>query len=338
MANAARNVVAASVAAPGAAMPISANTVAPTPVAATALPGKRRRATTTVAPVGRFRLLVHECAFVALYAAVVARLAGVGTGAAWHEASLWLTLAAVSLALAWIGERTRTTSAWRARLAAYVVLMNVAYARLATVFALTGGGRRDAALRRADTALFGGPVPHLLDAAQRPLVSDVLSGCYLLLFPYLIVACLRHVARWRVAPRESVRFYEGLFTVYALGFVGYLLVPAEGMWLAGSREFAHPIVGGWLTTINARVVAAGSNRIDAFPSLHVAVSAFILGFDRRHASRWARVAALPVLGLWLSTVYLRYHYGVDVIAGFATAVIGLAVAFRRDSEHVDALP
>ena len=282
-----------------------------------------------------FRLLVHERAFVALYGAVVVRLAVIGTSAAWHEASWWLALTAASIALAWWCEWTPTAAAWRVRLAAYLLLMNVAYVRLATVFAVAGGPRRDAARRHRDTVIFGAPLPLLFDRMDSPILSELLSGCYLLLFPYLVVACLRHAARWRTAPRDTVRFYEGLFTVYAIGFVGYLLVPAQGMWLDAPAAFAHPISGGWLTALDARVIAAGSSRVDVFPSLHVAVSAFILAFDGHHAPRWARCAVLPTLGLWLSTVYLRYHYGVDIVAGFATAAIGLALAFRRPP--VDAL-
>lgn len=283
-------------------------------------------------------LLAHERAFVALYAIVVVRLAVVGTAAAWHEASWWLALAAASIALAWLPRRRPSATAWRVRLAGYLVLMNLAYFRLATVFAVTGGVRRDAALRRVDTTLFGAPLPLLFDGPHSPLLGDLLSGCYLLLFPYLAVACLRHVARWRIAPRDAVRFHEGLFTVYAIGFVGYLFVPAQGMWLDAPAAFAHPIGGGWLTALNARVVAAGSNRVDVFPSLHVAVSAFVLAFDRRTARWRARRYALPALGLWLSTVYLRYHYGVDVVAGFATATVGLAVAFRRSVDGADPHP
>ena len=296
--------------------------------AGTAAP-RVRRAVPSRARSSSLRLLVHERAFVALYAAVVVRLVATGTRAAWHEASWWLALAAASVAVAWAAEQTRSAGAWRVRLGAYVVLMNVAYFRLARVFAATGGVRFDAVLRRADSALFGAPAPTVVDRWHAPLLSDALSACYLLLFPLLIVACARHVVRWRRAPGESVRFHEGLFTVYAIGFIGYLLVPAQGMWFDAPGAFAHPVVGGWLTALNARLVAAGSNRVDVFPSLHVAVSAFILGFDRRTAPWRARLFAVPALGLWLSTVYLGYHYGVDVVAGLATAAIGLAVAFRR---------
>jgi membrane-associated phospholipid phosphatase len=69
----------------------------------------------------------------------------------------------------------------------------------------------------------------------------------------------------------------------------------------------------------------GTNGADVFPSLHCAVSAFILGFDARHDPRAFRRWMLPVIGLWLSTIYLRFHYFVDVAAGFALAALALIV-------------
>jgi membrane-associated phospholipid phosphatase len=97
------------------------------------------------------------------------------------------------------------------------------------------------------------------------------------------------------------------------------------------EAFNHPLTGGWLTHFNDVVVRRGSNRVDVFPSLHVAVSAFILGFDRRFATWRYRLYLVPAVGLWVSTIYLRFHYGVDVLGGFALAAFGLWVAFRADA-------
>jgi membrane-associated phospholipid phosphatase len=102
------------------------------------------------------------------------------------------------------------------------------------------------------------------------------------------------------------------------------------------NAFHYPIAGGWMTALNQAVVAHGSNRVDVFPSLHVAVSAFILLFDRRFAVWRYRVYLPAAIGLWISTLYLRFHYGVDVIAGALLAITGLRMAFaiaaRRRAE------
>ena len=45
----------------------------------------------------------------------------------------------------------------------------------------------------------------------------------------------------------------------------------------------------------------------------------LLFFDRRHSPERFRRLVVPVAILWISTIYLRYHYFVDVLAGFALA-------------------
>ena len=81
------------------------------------------------------------------------------------------------------------------------------------------------------------------------------------------------------------------------------------------------------------MVLEGSNRVDVWPSLHCAVSAFILGFAWRHHRREFWWLAAPVAGLWLSTIYLRYHYLVDIACGFALAALAARMAARLARDH-----
>ena len=102
---------------------------------------------------------------------------------------------------------------------------------------------------------------------------------------------------------------EGLEVTVLLG-----LTILTGALLAPRVRLALPLVNG------------GSNGVDVFPSIHVAVSAYLLGFDARHYPGRFRRMLLPVALLWLSTLYLRYHYLVDAAAGLLLAAVGLAVA------------
>ena len=125
------------------------------------------------------------------------------------------------------------------------------------------------------------------------------------------------------------KFWSGFFAIYGLGFLGYLLVPAVGPHLApGLAECFAPFHGA-ITDVNARIVLGGSNRVDCFPSLHCAVSSYILFFDLRHR-RWRFwLYLIPCVGLWVSTLYLRYHYFVDLVAGFALSAAALWFVHRR---------
>jgi len=66
----------------------------------------------------------------------------------------------------------------------------------------------------------------------------------------------------------------------------------------------------------------------AFPSSHVAVALCTLYFSFRYLRRIRWVHAACVLLLCLSTVYGRYHYALDVIAGGMTAALLIPLGNR----------
>jgi hypothetical protein len=275
----------------------------------------------------QLRLLPHELAWAALFAVVGTRLIVVaGLGA---TTLLWWTLALLAAIPIVLAHRLPSVATWRVRLLAWLAVMNAAYALMGRVVAALGDARHDALLQRLDTLLFGAPLPLYLDGlASHPALVEALSACYFALFPYIALSCVRYALRVADERPVAQAFYSGIFTVYAIGFLGYFLLPAQGAYLDISDAFLHRLEGGWITALNDAVVRRGTNGVDVFPSLHIAVSTFILFFDRRHAPWRFQIYLVPAIGLWIATVALRYHYGVDVVAGFALAVVGLRLARR----------
>lgn len=91
-------------------------------------------------------------------------------------------------------------------------------------------------------------------------------------------------------------------------------------------RFQGPLAASGLAAAHHAFVLRGTNGIDAFPSLHCALTGYVLFFDRAHSPRRFRFMLASVALLWVATVYLRYHYIVDVAAGFAVAGAGLWAA------------
>jgi membrane-associated phospholipid phosphatase len=277
---------------------------------------------------GRRRsILLHEGCF-ALFAGVAWVRFAVGLGPASPDALLYLALLLGGAALVAAGPVLATGPGAKLRLALYPVGLVAAYMNMGPALARAGARLRDTELLRLDHLLTGTTPSLVLERLVHPPLTDALSLCYGLFIPYFATSLIWYFFGDLPVAR---RFFAGLIGLYSIGFLGYLLVPASGPYLAFARLYGVPLAGGWLTQANAGLVDIGGNRVDVFPSLHCAASAFVLAFDFRHSRGRFWLFLVPVVGLWFSTVYLRYHYLVDLVAGFALAAVALkVVACRRE--------
>lgn len=268
-----------------------------------------------------WKILPHEWAFGLFWISSTIRITWV-TG--WQQdAILFTALLLVNVALIaacrrWQGSRRLAY----ARLLYYPVAINFTYGTLRTAVPAMTARRWDGELQGIDEKILGGHPSLWLQPHVHPLVTEILSFCYLTFFFALLFSWIHYYRRGLDLARL---FTAGFFTVYGLGFLGYTLIPAAGPHLdaAFAARYNVPLEGWVFTRWNAALVEAGSNRVDVFPSLHTAVTAFLLGFDRRFAPGRFRLWLLPTIGLWLSTIYLRYHYVTDVVAGFVLAGFAL---------------
>ena len=266
----------------------------------------------------RSTVLPHDIAFGAFLAVSWIRY-GVLLGPASSDSLICAALLLLDLVLiAWCA-RNPTPARWRARLAYYPLAISLAYAHLGGALGRIGAPLRDPLLLQLDTALFGTTPSLRLERWIHPVVTDVLSLGYLTYVPWLWLAMFLY---WVGDLDVLKRFQAGLFSIYGIGFLGYSILPASGPYRSMAGMFHVPLVGDWLTEINSFAVSIGSNGVDVFPSLHCAGSLFLLAADRRF-HRWRyRVLVLPSCVLWLSTIYLRYHYLVDCLAGFLLGAFG----------------
>ncbi|MDX5630282.1 MULTISPECIES: phosphatase PAP2 family protein [unclassified Brenneria] len=182
----------------------------------------------------------------------------------------------------------------------------------------------DAQLLMWDRMLFGGGGATEKVAAWHTFwLSEVMSLCYIafyfiILLPVIVYACRRTTL-------ASRGFFHGLMLMYLFGFLGYLLVPAGGPYLQFPDQFPYPPEGGAITAFQVALVAQGGTGMDVFPSLHCGISVYILGYLLLQRHTLIAVLLFPVVaGLVLATLYLLYHYGIDLIAGalLACAVLG----------------
>lgn len=188
----------------------------------------------------------------------------------------------------------------------------------------------DAALVAIDRAVFGVDVSHWMGRFATPALTWTMVQCYASYFvaPVLLAAAM-YLASRRALFRE---YMVSLTVVTLLGYLGYLLVPAVGPYVFQAELFPTRLPGGGAEThffIREIDSLRGVAR-DCFPSMHTAHTTIVLAFAWRF-SRAAFFVYLPVaLGLYVSTVYLRMHYVVDVAAGFAVSALAVALGPRLE--------
>ncbi len=169
-----------------------------------------------------------------------------------------------------------------------------------------------------DQKLFGGQASVALQRFVSPPLTAWMDFTYFFhVLNIPIVACFIYI--WR--PKKNFReMMCGVLVVSFFGLLGYALVPAIGPLYTLRDQFTVPLSQP-LEVFNRQVEFMDFARIrrDVFPSLHVGISFLVWLYAYRNSKKLFLVLAPFVLSLWVSTIYLRYHYLVDVLAGLVLA-------------------
>ncbi|MCE9634098.1 MAG: phosphatase PAP2 family protein [Planctomycetes bacterium] len=190
-------------------------------------------------------------------------------------------------------------------------------------------------LRAADRAILGGDAATYLDPFVSKPLTVTMAVCYVAYYVGPLTVAIWWARRGnRRAFRELMIAETGALFI---GHLGYLFLPAMGPHVFFEPAAFHvPLVGDFVgPMIRARVHIHGNHARDAFPSLHTANAVTLLLTTWRHSRPAFAVWLLPMLGLILATVYLRFHYVVDVFAGIALAVLWQRAAAALAAREVD---
>jgi membrane-associated phospholipid phosphatase len=161
--------------------------------------------------------------------------------------------------------------------------------------------------------------------------SELMSFFYVNFFWIAPSTALVLLALRRLRPFRAVMM--AVIVCFYLGYFLYVLFPAAPPRLVLVYEYSTSLEGYPRLFSNLEARAFELLPVDsraAFPSLHTAVSLVALVTAWRHVRPFFWLLLPFVLGLWVSTIYLRHHYFVDLVAGWLLAPAALWLAPRLD--------
>jgi len=213
-------------------------------------------------------------------------------------------------------------SSRRARIARFirgwypVILIPITYKELSYLIPLIHPHDFDAALAAIDRRFLGANPTVWLERFTWPALAEILQLTY---SSYYLLPAILGVVLWRSERFEEFHFWVFIIVLgFYLSYLGYIAVPAIGPRFLPEIVQAQtkPLTGIWLfQPVRAMLDRAEGITRDCFPSGHTELTTLVLYYARKFHRKtfwWL----LPIgTGIVVSTVYLRYHYVVDVAAG-----------------------
>jgi membrane-associated phospholipid phosphatase len=239
-------------------------------------------------------------------------------------------LAAHVAAIALLAAAPRVPPAWQKAASVFrhwfpLAYIPLSYREMAILIPAIRRTDFDAQIARIDYRIWGAHISVWLERLQNPWATEFLQAVYTLYIPSVILVA---AALWIKGLYPDFRYYAFLLSLGFLAcYAGYFLVPVRGprFYLAHLQHTS--LQGVWLFEKMQHVLdRLESAHYDCFPSGHTAMTLIACWSSRRVSAKLFAGFTVYTILILSATVYLRYHYSIDLLAGAVLAAGLLAVA------------
>ena len=180
-----------------------------------------------------------------------------------------------------------------------------------------------------DEFLFGMQPSVWAERFIHPALTEFFSFCYMIFFLFApIVALTLYQQRKRVEFRATL---VSVILCFYSGYFLYVIFPAVPPRITLKDMYTLTFEGTLIADAALKMVnVLPSDSRAAFPSLHSAVTLLSLMLAFKHARRLFWFMLPFCTGLIFSTIYLRHHYVIDLIAGFALGIAAFVIGPKID--------
>lgn len=180
--------------------------------------------------------------------------------------------------------------------------------------------RYDQALLDIDYNLFGVHPSVWIEQFHHPVLTDAL---YLLYFFYFPLQTFIPIYLFRKKMYRAME--KSLFVLMICNFgayISYFYFPAVGPRFFIEHLQTIQLDGIILAKpITSIINFMEPNKLDAFPSLHTGILIVSLLLMNKYHKKLFYYMIIPAIGIFISLVYCRYHYVIDIFAGAIWSII-----------------
>jgi membrane-associated phospholipid phosphatase len=237
-----------------------------------------------------------------------------------EDAGILLTLHVIGVALILFQIKYPNPTSWIFRNWYALPYVASCYKEMALIIPAVRRTDADQWLADLDFRIWGAHPTVWLERVHTPVLTEFLQIVYTLFVPAVI---LIPFLIWRKRGPREFQYYAFLIALgYLASYIGYLIVPARGPRFLLNHLQHIPLRGLWLfQAMQSTLDRLESAHYDCFPSGHTELT-ILAWWSSRAVSKplfWVYFAYTPLI--IFATVYLRYHYTVDLLAAIVLAAV-----------------
>lgn len=161
-----------------------------------------------------------------------------------------------------------------------------------------------------------------------PTLTDIFIAAYANYF--VLNICVAVVLYFQKRYPEFRYTLVTTIICYYIAYLLFIIFPAAPPRIVLKPFFTVSLHGHILEPIKYAIEVSAQDSRGAFPSLHCAVSFVSMFFGWRYL-RWMFWVMVPmVIMLVVSTIYLRHHYVIDLIAGLGLAFVAFWIGPKME--------
>jgi membrane-associated phospholipid phosphatase len=251
----------------------------------------------------------------------------------WRSLALQFATALVLYAGATWGLRKMRDGFWAValRTAVVVTLFGFLFGAVANLQHVLVRGWMDESVLAFERAATGVDPTFWLQRYVHYGLTEIMMFAYVIYVPMLPgVALLCYRSAGAGAAYDYLLRYA---LVNIVCFTGFILFPVAGPLYHQPVIYTVPLDGGIFTWCGEWIRHNAQYAGGSLPSAHCAVASIMLAMLCRYDRKSFRVALPIVLILYVSTVYGRYHYASDAVAGILTALAFVSPTRGKGVDH-----